>query len=129
MELAIIGAVIGLAGRVAQTSIALYEVGESIGSAAEEVRSLALELQLFAALLNQLSQQLERDGSQYSPEFYGNIASIIESCGNIYSETDAVILSFRSKKEREESSNLMLDSLSSGSRLRWLFKQRRVSAL
>src|SRR5438034_1708278 len=121
-----IASIVQLAGTAAQLSRKLYEICDTFGSAAEELRLLSLELSFFGEALGQLSVLLREDQSLYTNSVYFTIAMTIESCGDAYSQIDTIITRFYGKAA---SMNQDANSMSIASRFMWTLQQRKINLL
>lgn len=115
-----VASIIGIVTAGAKLSIALFEFGNSIGSAGAEVRAIGTEISLFCAVLKQLERTLSKARNRrYSISAIEVTQQILDQCRKIFQEIEGLIGGLqRTKDEFSE------PSISLKGRVKWTLVKR-----
>ena len=128
----------------AQLSLALYKVARTLGSAnkvmlhdiveqlsltqcVQDVRYVAKDIALFAAVLKNLGETFERgrESMLYREDAYKTSMVIVEQCKEVFHEIDTTIEKFRGDTTSEDTSI----SLGRTDKVMWIFRKSRIQEL
>ncbi|KAI9163861.1 hypothetical protein HJFPF1_05489 [Paramyrothecium foliicola] len=123
-EIGLAASIIGVASAGAKLSVALYQLAEIVGSAAQEVRSIASDISIFCSVLHQLDETLqEAKATRYSLTAICTVETIIGECRHIFSQINEVV----DKLKRESVDAPQELTLAWTAKVKWVFQRSKVS--
>ncbi|OAP62305.1 hypothetical protein AYL99_04508 [Fonsecaea erecta] len=132
-ELGLIGTIIGIAGAGVKLSITLYSFSETVTAAPAEIKNIARDVSLTAAVLEELGANLKQDDQArlYSGTAVQTAQEVVTEREGVFREIDAMVAraveSAASKKGLVKKGGKL--ALSALERLRWPFLQPKMEIL
>ena len=130
-EVGLIGTIVGIAGAGVKLSITLYTFSETVATASWEIKNIARDVSLTAAVLEELGSNLKQDelAKLYSGSAVKTAEDVVTECKSVFMEIDGILaktMEATSKRWPKKGGRLTLSALD---RLKWPFLQPKMELL